>query len=144
MSRTLHGKAVVPGEATGRALVSRMPITLWGGLNPATGEIPDPRHDRCGEVVTGRVFVFPHEKGSSTASAILLEAIRRETAPAAIVTAATCPILALGSIVADELYNRRVPMVVLSEPDLATIGDGDQLTVFPDGTITITVPDSGS
>ncbi|HUS90787.1 MAG TPA: DUF126 domain-containing protein [Phycisphaerae bacterium] len=137
MARTLRGRAIVPGPAEGLALVSRVPISLWGGLDPRTGLLADPRHDRCGECVTGRVFVFPHEKGSSTASAILLESIRRGTQPAAIVTAAVCPIVALGSIVADELYGRCVPVVVLSEADLSTLPDGALVTLAEDGTVTI-------
>jgi predicted aconitase with swiveling domain len=128
---------VVAGPAEGVAVVSRQPLSLWGGLDPATGRLIDRRHDRCGELVTGKVFVFPHGKGSSTASAILLEAVRAGTAPAAIVNRATSPILALGSIVADELYGRSVPIVVLPDEAFDAIADGDRLAVEPDGTVTI-------
>ena len=138
MSRTLRGRAIVAGAAEGPALVSRKPISLWGGLDPRTGEIIDRRHDCCGRSAAGCVFVFPHEKGSSTASAILLESIRLRTAPAAIVTAAVCPIVALGAIVADELYGRSVPVVVLEPDDLAAIGDGDHVAVHPDGSVVVT------
>jgi predicted aconitase with swiveling domain len=137
MARILTGRALVPGSAEGEALVSREPISLWGGLDPRTGEIIDRRHDRCGETVTGRVFVFPWEKGSSTASATLLESIRLGTAPAAVVNAAVCPILALGAIVADELYHRSVPVVVLPAEELRSLRDGDRLAVRPDGTVAV-------
>ena len=130
-----QGRAVVPGAASGVALVSREPISLWGGLDAATGRIIDERHDRCGEVVTGRVFVFPHGKGSSTASGILLETIRLGTAPAAIVTARVSPILALGSIVADELFGEAVPIVVLPDDAFAAIADGERVTIEADGTV---------
>jgi len=135
MARRLRGRAVIAGAAEGAALVSKLPISLWGGLDLETGIIMDERHDRCGEVVTGRVFVFPHGKGSSTASAVLLEAVRRGTAPAAIINRRVSPILALGSIVADEMYGRWVPIVVLPEEAFAAIADGDQLAVEPDGTV---------
>lgn len=137
MARRLRGRAVIAGAAEGAALVSRQPISLWGGLDPETGVLIDERHDRCGEVVTGRVFVFPHGKGSSTASAILLEAVRRGTAPAAIINRRVSPILALGSIVADEMYGRSVPIVVLSDEAFDAIADGDQLAVEPDGTVIV-------
>ncbi|KPJ73933.1 MAG: hypothetical protein AMS14_06115 [Planctomycetes bacterium DG_20] len=133
----MTGRAVVPGEAQGAALVSAEPLSFWGGLNTATGEIVDRRHERSGQVVTGRVFVLPGGRGSSTASASLLESIRAGTAPAAIITARTEPVLALGSIIADELYGRSVPMVVLSEEAFRSIRDGDRLTVEPDGTVTV-------
>ncbi|HUU89987.1 MAG TPA: DUF126 domain-containing protein [Phycisphaerae bacterium] len=140
-TRRLTGNPVVPGAAEGTALVTAEPLSFWGGLNTATGEIVDRRHERSGQVVTGRIFVLPRGRGSSTASACLLESIRAGTAPAAIITAGTEPVLALGSIVADELYGRSVPMVVLREEAFRSIRDGDRLTVEPDGTVTVDSPD---
>jgi hypothetical protein len=141
--RTLPGRPLVAGHAEGDAIVSAQPISLWGGLDPRTGEIIDRRHDCCGRNVTGRVFVFPHEKGSSTASAILLESIRLGTAPAAIVNAAASPIVALGAIVADELYHRSLPVVVLAPEALSTIRDGDHVLVEPDGSVTVSPAPGG-
>ena len=138
MARCLPGRPVIAGSAEGIALVSRDPLSLWGGLNPRTGEIIDRRHDRSGAVVTGRVFVFPRGKGSSTSSAILLESIRAGTAPAAIINQSIDPILALGAIVADELYHRSVPIVVLPEDAFAAIQDGDHVAIEPDGNVRIT------
>ena len=92
--RALKGRPVIAGSAAGEALVSAEPISFWGGIDPADGRIIDRRHERCGQNVAGRVFVFPHGRGSSTASAILLESIRRGTAPAAIVNLRTEAILA--------------------------------------------------
>ena len=137
MVKTLIGRSVVAGSAEGTALVSEQPISFWGGVNPRTGEITDRRHERSGAIVAGKVFVFPHGKGSSTASAVLMETIRAGVAPAAIINLKTAPILALGAIVADELYHRTVPIVVLSKEDFDTIQEGDHLVVEPDGTIEV-------
>jgi len=138
VEKTLIGRPVVAGSAEGTAIVSKQPISFWGGVNPRTGEITDRRHERSGDIVTGKVFVFPHGKGSSTASAILMEAIRAGTAPAAIINLKVAPILALGAIVADELYHKTVPIVVLSREDFDAIQEGDYLVIEPDGTITAT------
>jgi predicted aconitase with swiveling domain len=135
--RTLTGRAVVPGSAEGTALVTREPISLWGGLNAQTGEIIDRRHERSGEIVTGRVFVLPQGRGSSTASAILLESVKTGKAPAAIINARLDPILALGSILADELYHKPVPIVVLSQADFDSIREGNYLIIRPDGTVQV-------
>lgn len=137
MGVTLVGRAVVPGSARGRALVSREPLSLWGGLNAQTGEIIDRRHERSAEIVTGKVFVFPQGRGSSTASAILLESVRTGKAPAAIINARLDPILALGSILADELYHKPVPIIVLSQDDFDSIRDGDWVTIQADGTVQV-------
>ena len=129
----MRAKVVVAGEARGLLLVSRAPISFWGGVRTQTGELIDKRHDRCGENIAGRVFAFPYEKGSSTASAILLEAVRIGTAPAALIVLKTPPILALGSIVARELYGHAVPIVVVSEEVFATLRDGMLASISADG-----------
>ena len=135
--RILAGRAVVAGSAKGAALVSKEPLSLWGGLSPHTGEIIDRRHESSGEVVTGRVFVFPRGKGSSTSSATLMESIKNAVAPVAIVNLKVDPILALGSIASDELYNRSVPIVVLDEQDFHSIKKNDYLSIEPDGKVLV-------
>ncbi len=135
--RVLKGKPVVGGEACGEAIVSNEPISFWGGIDPRTGEVIDRRHELSGENVTGKIFVFPTGRGSSTSSAILLEAVRTGAAPAAIINLKVDPILALGSIVADEMYKRTVPIVLLDEEAFSSIKQGDRLTLETDGTVKI-------
>ena len=135
--RTLTGRPIVAGSAEGKALVSKEPLSFWGGLDLSTGEIIDRRHERSGEVLTGRVLVFPRGKGSSTSIATLMESIKTGVAPAAIVNLKVDPILALGSIVSDELYHKAVPIVVLDEKDFYSIKENDHLAIEPDGTVKI-------
>ena len=135
MGLIVSGRAVVPGEATGIVLRSRRAISLWGGVDPETGKIIDPRHDRCGASLAGRVFVYPGEKGSSTGSAVLLELVRRGLAPAALVTGSLAPVAALGSIVAEELYGKAVPVLLVARDDLDLLKDGDHVCIGSDGTV---------
>jgi predicted aconitase with swiveling domain len=143
MERVLTGRPVVAGRAKGTALVSKEPLSFWGGFSASTGEIIDRRHRRSGAIVTGRIFVFPKGKGSSTASAILLDSIRAGTAPAAIINLKTDPILALGAIVAEEMYGRSLPIVVLEEDAFHSIREGDALVVEPDGTVKVSTAEGG-
>jgi len=133
----VSGRAVVPGEATGTVLRSCGAISLWGGVDPETGRIIDPRHDRCGASLAGRVFVYPREKGSSTGSAVLLELVRRGLAPAALVTGSLAPVAALGCIVAEELYGKGVPVIVVARDDLDLLKDGDRVSVGEDGVLSV-------
>jgi predicted aconitase with swiveling domain len=137
MERVLIGRPVVAGSAEGLALVSREPLSLWGGLSPRTGEIIDRRHELSGAVAAGRVFVFPQGKGSSTSSATLLESTKAGVAPAAIINLRVDPILALGSIVSDELYHKALPIVVLSEKDFFSIKQDDYVIVGSDGKVKV-------
>jgi predicted aconitase with swiveling domain len=92
----------------------------------------------------GKVFVFPQGKGSSTSSATLTETIRSGVAPAAIINLKVDPILALGSIVANELYHHSIPVVVLTEGDFYSIKQGDYLTLEPDGKVRVATKPSAA
>ena len=135
MARTLNGRPIVPGTAQGIVLRSDRALSLWGGVDPETGRIIDRRHDRLGESIVGRILVLPAEKGSSTGSAVLLELIRAGKAPAAIVTFESAPIVAVGAIVAEELYGGSIPIVRLAFRDLASLRDGETVCVRAEGSI---------
>jgi predicted aconitase with swiveling domain len=107
---------LVAGTAEGAALVLDEPLSLWGGLDPGTGDIVDVRHPQRGANVAGRILIMPSGRGSSSSSSVLAEAIRAGTAPAAIVLGEADPILPLGAIVARELYGSSVPIVVVPDP----------------------------
>jgi predicted aconitase with swiveling domain len=132
------GTPVISGGTCGSAIVSQQPISFWGGVNPRTGEIIDRRHDCSGLNIAGKVFVFPQGKGSSTGSAVLLECIRAGVAPAGIVNLKLEPILALGAILAQELYQKTLPIVILDEEAFNQINDGDEVAIEPDGKVSVT------
>lgn len=137
MERTLIGRAIVPGSAEGAALVSKEPLSFWGGVCPRTGEVIDRRHELSGANVTGKIFLLPAGRGSSTSSATLMQSIKAGVAPAAIISLSVDPILALGSIVSDELYGRSVPIVILAQEDFSSIKQDDHLVVKPDGKVLV-------
>ena len=121
-----EARTLVAGTAEGRALVLDEPLSFWGGTDPATGDIVDARHPQHGANVAGRILVMPSGRGSSSSSSVLAEAIRAGTAPAAIVLGEADPILALGAIVARELFGTTIPVIVtagsaLRTDDLATV-----------------------
>lgn len=136
--RTLIGQIVVAGTGRGQALVTDEPLSLWGGLDPATGEVIDRHHPLSGECVSGRVLVLPHGRGSCSASGVLLEAIRNGTAPAAILTTRVDPIIGLGAILGDELYGSPVPVLVIDPAALPSIRSSHTIEVHEDGSIEIT------
>ncbi len=136
VKRTFQAHVLVAGSGQGRALILAEPLSLWGGLDPETGEIIDRRHPASGANVQGRVLVLPIGRGSSSASSILLEAVRLGTGPAAIITVEPDPILALGAAVAREMYQEAPPVVVLKTADYAQLVDGQWINVTEDGMVT--------
>jgi predicted aconitase with swiveling domain len=133
----LHGKAFIPGLACGEALVSREPLSFWGGYDWKTGEIIDRRHPLSGSIASGRILAIPFTRGSSTTTAVLLEAIRAGTAPNAILTTATDFFFALASVVATELYSTPIPLVAISEVDFARLRTGDLVAIDEDGKVVV-------
>lgn len=109
-------RTLVAGRASGIALVLDEPLSFWGGLDPASGILIDTHHPQLGVNVTGRILVMPFGRGSSSSSYVLAEAIRAGTAPAAIVLREPDGIVALGAIVARELYGVAVPVVAIEGP----------------------------
>ena len=86
ISNVLSGQVVIAGRAAAPALAANEPLSFWGGYDYASGEIIDRRHPLSGQVAAGRVLCLPFTRGSSTTTAVLLEAVKAGTAPAAILT----------------------------------------------------------
>ena len=125
----------MPGQASGTALVTKVPLSFWGGYDHRTGEIIDRRHPLAGQNAAGRVLVLPYARGSSTTTAVLLEALRAGTAPAAILTTGAETFFALAAIVAGEMYRRSFPVVIIQETDAVALQTGMRLRIDHDGTI---------
>jgi hypothetical protein len=140
---TLDRRAVIPGKAEGIALVSDEPISFWGGYDYHTGEIIDRRHPLAGSIAAGRILAVPFTRGSSTTTAVLLEAIRAGTAPAAILTTGIDSFFALASIVADEMYGKPIPIVALAREEFMQLQNGQRLRVTTDGKVVPSESTSG-
>lgn len=134
---TLQGKVIIPGKAQGKALVSNEPLSFWGGYDWKTGEIIDRRHVLSGAMAKDKILAVPFTRGSSTTTAVLLEAIRAKTAPAAILTTDTDFFFALASVVADELYASPLPLVALTEEDFSRLRTDDSVQITTTGIVTI-------
>src|SRR5215210_720419 len=132
---TLQGRVIIHGEARGKALVSHEPLSFWGGYDWKTGEIIDRRHILSGAIAKDKILAVPFTRGSSTTTAVLLEAIRARTAPAAIITTDTDFFFALASVVAKELYSTPLPLVALAEPDFMQLRTNDDVEVRTNGIV---------
>jgi predicted aconitase with swiveling domain len=131
----IAGRPVVEGEAEGEALVTHDALSFWGGYDFRTGEIIDKHHPLAGVRAAGRILAVPFSKGSSTTTAVLLEAVRAGTAPAAILTTGADSFFALASIVAGVMYGKSFPVIALEPDDFARLRSGERLAVERDGTI---------
>lgn len=118
-----------------QALVLDEPLSLWGGMDPATGRLIDVHHPQRGAVLSGRIVVMRTGRGSSSSASVLAEAVRAGTAPAALVLAEPDLILAIGAAVAAELYGVAVPVVAIGATRLDGIADGARLSISDEWTV---------
>ena len=132
----ITGRVIVAGEAAGEALVTHDALSFWGGYDFETGEIIDKHHPLAGVRAGGRILAVPFSKGSSTTTAVLLEAVRAGTAPAAILTTGADSFFALASIVADVMYGKSFPVIALKPADFDSLRTGELLQIDRSGVIT--------
>ena len=114
MATILTCRCRVAGYGHGPLLTTRQNISFWGGVDPATGTITDPRHDLFGQSIKGTVLAFPYGKGSAAAPLVLLELAKQGTAPAAIINIELDPLLVAGPIISKHFYGASLPVVELA------------------------------
>jgi hypothetical protein len=110
----LQGRTIYAGAAEGEALVSRMGISFFGGVDPQTGVVVERGHDLEGQCVAGKVLVFPAGKGSTVGSYTLYRLKHAGLAPAAIVNAECETITAVGCIIAEIPCVDKIPTELLT------------------------------
>ena len=130
----VKGRVLIEGKGEGALLRLGAPLSFWGGVDPKTGRVSDPRHPQHGMSVAGTVLALAEPRGSSSSSAIMLELIARGLAPAALLLGEVDAILTLGIVVAREMGHATLPALELAPADLARLPEG-RLRVAADGTI---------
>ena len=109
----LQGSELVGGSGGGELLHADVGLSFWGGVDPLSSEVVDQTHPLHTRRLEGRVLAIPNGRGSCTGSQVLLELLLNGIAPAAIVLRSPDAIVALGILVAEELFQRSIPLVAL-------------------------------
>ena len=159
MAKLIQGKVVVPGRirlegnsetrpspgamrhageqpaASGNLLASDEPLSFWGGYDPHSGEIIDRLHPLSGCCAKGCILALPSSRGSSTTTAVFLETVLNNTAPAAILTLGVVLFFTLASIVADEMLAKPVPILAFEAQPYRQLQNYDYAQVFANGEI---------
>jgi predicted aconitase with swiveling domain len=130
-------EVLLPGAARGPLLRLGKPISFWGGVDPWTGRITDPRHPDHDRVIGGTILALPGTIGSSSSSAVMLELLAGGRAPAALLLAEADAILTLGVVVGGEMGYGTIPVLRLSAAAQQALPQGARLAVAPDGSISL-------
>jgi predicted aconitase with swiveling domain len=131
----IQGKVQIAGHAAGPVLKLGKPISFWGGVDPRTGRISDPRHPDHDVEIGGKVLVLPGMIGSSSSSYIMLELMAIGRAPAALVLPEPDAILSLGVVVAREMDYGSIPVLLVPREAQAALVTGLPARIADDGRI---------
>ena len=83
--------------------------------------------------MTGTVLVLPGTRGSAGGSGTLAECLRLGTGPAAILLPSASRTIVVGVLVADELYGRPTPVLVVPGDAHAPFRTGEFVTIATGG-----------
>ena len=124
----LTGTTLHSGVASGVVLELDGPLSFWGGVDES-GRIVDRHHPQFGASVRKRVLAMTSGRGSSSSANVLAELVRTRNGPAGIVMTEPDAIVTLGAIVASELYEIAMPIVVLSSREYARLSDNALISI---------------
>ena len=120
----VKGRIISRGAATGEVLISKDPISFYGGVNPDTGVVVEKGHSLEGRSISGKILVFPNGKGSTVGSYTLYRLKKNSAAPLAIINKECEAIVAVGAIISE------IPALDKLEKDpFSILKDGDEVTV---------------
>jgi predicted aconitase with swiveling domain len=124
----LKGRIISKGTVQEEALVTSMPISFYGGVDPNTGEVIEKGHELQGKSVEGKILVFPTGKGSTVGSYTLYRLKKNGVAPAGIINRECETVVAVGAIISE------IPCV--DKIDISKIETGDLIRIEND-TVTL-------
>jgi len=120
----LKGRIISRGVAEGVALVTKQPISFYGGVDPDKGVIVEKGHELEGKEIKERILVFPNGKGSTVGSYTLYRLKKNGVAPAGMINKECETVVAVGAIISE------IPCV--DKIDISKIKTGDNVRVEND------------
>jgi predicted aconitase with swiveling domain len=132
MAVIVQGEVLIDGAGEGSLFRMAKPISFWGGVDPSTGRVTDPRHPDHGKCVADTVLALSETIGSSSSSAVMLELIAAGLAPRALLLGRPDAILSLGVVVAREMGVGSIPVLrvaieSLPQSGYARVRDGGEI-----------------
>ncbi|TFB06250.1 Uncharacterized protein CCMA1212_001567 [Trichoderma ghanense] len=128
-STQYHGTAYVHGIASGNLIASNLELSFWGGVDPQTSQVIDRHHPLSGKFLQDAILAIPGGRGSCSGSGVLLELLLSGKGPKALIFSRRESILTLGVVVAEEIFRKSIPVVVLAAEDFEDLLDARYVAV---------------
>jgi len=131
----MEARVLIPGHATGPALVLDDTLSFWGGFEPSNGEIIDVHHPQFRQLVGGSILFIPQSRGSAGTPGGIAETLRNGSGPLAFVLGEPDVNISVGTLVANRLYELEIPVLEISLAAMAQIRSGDSVTIDQRGIV---------
>jgi predicted aconitase with swiveling domain len=131
----IEARVLIPGHATGPAMMLDDTLSFWGGFEPSNGEIIDVHHPQFGQLVGGSILFIPQSRGSAGTPGGIAETLRNGSGPLAFVLGEPDVNISVGTLVANRLYELEIPVLEISLAAMAQIRSGDSVTIDQRGIV---------
>lgn len=125
MSRQVIAQPLTYGQGQGEILKLDEPISYWGGIDGLTGIIGDIHHPQYGQSVVGKILALETSRGSSSGSYTLMELMRANLAPKAIVLSEPDGVTCTAVLVGQETYDLELPVILVPLEALNALKTGE-------------------
>ena len=146
MSKSFKGRAVLPGNIKGEALVTRMGFNTYASFftsmyaGEETAKCSDKSNpDLYGKILTDKIVCLPNTVGSTSSGATWPEVAQLDIAPKAMLFSQKIDSLAAGGLVVTDVWagKRVIAVDQLGDAFLEFVKNGDRIMIKENGTITI-------
>lgn len=146
MSRTFHGRPIVPGDVAGVAAVSHGGFNTYASFfesihTPSAQAIcaDAGNADLYGIDLADKIVCVPGSTGSTSGGAVWQRLVKMGNAPRAVLFSRPIDSLAAGGLIVADLWAGRHIVVVdrLGDEFLETVAQGDEVAVREDGEVVV-------
>ncbi|KAF2822232.1 hypothetical protein CC86DRAFT_458713 [Ophiobolus disseminans] len=130
---SFQGIPYTTGTASAPLLAANLELSFWGGVDQKTGEVIDRFHPLSGRHLKDTILAIPGSRGSCGGSIIMLELMLGGVGPKALIFERPEAIITLGVLVAEEVWNMGVPVIVLKSEEFQELMSWDGKEVHVQG-----------
>jgi len=145
--KTYKGRAILSGELTGKALVSRQPFNttvsyldnLFAGVTDKATCTDSDNHELYKKDLSGMILCTPQTIGSTMGGCALMGVAELGVGPKAMLFSAHIDSLSASGLVMEDVWNdkRIITIDQLGDEFMKAVNTGDPITIKKDGTVEV-------
>jgi predicted aconitase with swiveling domain len=145
--KTYKGRPILPGELTGKALVSRQPFNttvsyldnLFGGVTDKATCTDSDNHELYKKDLSGMILCTPQTIGSTMGGCALMGVAELGVGPKAMLFSDHIDSLSASGLVMENIWNDKLIITIdqLGEEFMKSVNTGDPIAIRADGTVEV-------